>query len=107
MTSIFDGIAGTLNAVFGDAVTWTPAGGEAQTVQAVFRRQPVRVDGPDGSETLTELPSLKVQRPLAESLSWGDVISPGDGNTYAVRAGHPTGSPAADAFIIFELELIT
>lgn len=99
-------MAGLLNEILGAPVTWTPSGGSATALQAVFREEPVRVPDEDGSETLLVMPILRVQRPAADAIARGDLIAPGTGKTYRIEARHPSGSPASDAFVIFELELI-
>lgn len=104
MTSVFDGLAGVLNQVFGAPVQWVSADLGAIEVQAVFREDPVRIADEDGSEFLLKQPSLRVQRPMADQIMDGDTINPGNGKSYRVGAGHPTGSPALDSFIVFELE---
>lgn len=105
MAGIFDGITGLLVGVFGGSVTWTPTGGSATEIDAVFREEPVRVPDEDGGEILIEFPTLRVQKPVANGLARGDLIAPGNGKTYTIGAPHGTGSPAADAFVVFELEV--
>jgi len=102
--SIFDGMAGILNGVFGDPVTHTPAGGAGTTIQAVFREGPVQVLDDDSRVILSVTPTLKVQRPVDEALSRRDLIQPGNGKTYQIVNDQPNGSPASDAFVFFELE---
>jgi len=107
MTSVFDGLAGVLNGVFGASVTWTPEGGSATAIIGVFREAPVRVANEDGGEYLLEMPTIQIQRPTADAVQTGDGIDPGNSKTYRVEARHASGSPAPDAFVIFELEQIT
>jgi len=99
-------MSGILNAVFGAGVLWTPDGGSATEIRAVFREIPVRVPSEDGGETLVVSPTVEIPRPAADAVARGDVITPGNGNSYSVIARHPKGSPAGDAFVLFELEKI-
>lgn len=105
--SLFDGMTGILADVFGAPVTWTPRNAPPVSLRAVFRETPVRVPTEDGGETLTVSPTLTVQRPAADSIVRGDTIEPGNGRSYRVIAPFPSGSPAVDAFVIFELETLT
>lgn len=102
--SIFNGMTGILTDVFGGSVMHLPALGQGTTIQAVFREGPVRMLDEDGREILSVLPTLKVERSVAASLKRLDHIEPGNGKTYSVLNGLPKGSPASDAFVIFELE---
>ena len=52
-------------------------------------------------------PTLEVQKPTADDIARGDEIAPDDGNTYLVVARQHGGSPAGDAFVLFELEKMT
>lgn len=105
--SIFDGMAGVLGGIFGDAVTWTPAGGTATAIRGIFREVPVEIAAEDGSAVLAVQPMLKVQRPAADAIKTDDAVAPGNGRTYRIAARHPSGSPAADAFVDFTLESLT
>ncbi|WP_243612933.1 head-tail joining protein [Shimia aestuarii] len=107
MTSVFDGMAGALNATFGALVQHTPSGGEAVEIRAIFREQPIEVPDEDGRNILTVAPVLRVQRPVADGVSRDDVIEPGDGESYRVLNALTSGSPAADAFVLFQLERIS
>lgn len=106
MTSIFDGMAGILNQVFGAPVAWTPSGGSTSTIRGVFRDTPVRVPTEDGGEVVTVTPTIEVQKPAADQIRRGDTIIPGNGKSYTVLAPFAKGSPAGDAFVIFELETL-
>lgn len=107
MTSYFDGLAGLLTGVFGGSVSHTPPGGSAVVIDAVFREEPVTVPGDDGRDVLILSPTLKVPADHAAGIVRGSGIAPGNGKTYEVLNGQPGGSPAADAFIIFELEEVS
>ncbi|VDC31418.1 head-tail joining protein [Pseudogemmobacter humi] len=106
MTGLFDGVAGLLNDVFGGSVTHRPKVGLDRIRHWIFRAPPVEVEGEDGHSVLDVAPFLKVPRPDASSVSIGDLILPGNGNTYKVVNLQPSGSPAADAFVVFDLELV-
>lgn len=102
--SVFDGMAGVLGDALGTSVMHLPVQGQSSSIQAVFREGPVRVLDEDGGFVLTTFPSLKVQEPLAASLQRKDRIDPGNGKIYEILNSQPSGSPASDAFVIFELE---
>lgn len=105
--SIFDGMAGALNGVFGASVTVTPEGEAAVEIQGVFRENPVTVPDSDGREVLSVLPVLSVPRDVAEMLATGTTVNPGNGRTYRVVNSLPSGSPAGDGFNNYELEEIS
>lgn len=108
MTSVFDGMAGVLNGVFGAPVVYQPAYGPAQTVQAVFRAEPIEVAGSDGHAVLIVAPTLRVQRNILPDIGRGDHVVPSvasaRGKTFKVINMIPTASPAGDAFWVCELE---
>lgn len=103
MTSVFDGITGVLNDVFGAPVQHTPAGGSARTIQAVLRREPFDIQDQDGNDLRVIGSTLKVRKADAVGIARGDQIQSVDG-TFVVLASTPDGSPASDAFVIFDLE---
>jgi hypothetical protein len=105
--SLFDGMAGILNDVFGAPVTHTPAGGSPVTLQAIFRREPITTVDREGFEALVVSPTLQVPLPQANDVQRGDTVVPGDGQPYRIINRHPSGSPAGDAFVVFELERIS
>lgn len=107
MASVFAGMTGILDAVLGDSVTVQPKGGAERAEQAVFREGPVVVLGGDGSEVTTVLPTLSGDRRALVDLVRGSTVKPGNGKTYRVLSGLPSGSPAADARLTLELELIS
>lgn len=104
MTGIFDGMAGVLNSVFGAPVSHTPQGQASRTIDAVFRKEPDTVTDREGHDYLIAVPTLRVLKADAASISRGDEIEPGDGAKYVVLNQQPSGSPASDAFVVFELE---
>lgn len=107
MPGLLDGMAGVLNDMFGASVIHTPAGRAAVQITGVFRLEQVRIADETGGEYLDMRPLLRVLPDVAAGLSRGDLIDPGDGHTYGILARQPSGSPASDAFVIFELERIT
>lgn len=106
MTTLFDGVAGLLTDVFGGSVTHRPAQGGEFIRHWIFRAPPVEVLGDDGHPVLDVLPILRVPGPAAMSVSIGDRVLPGNGKIYAVINRQPSGSPASDAFVVFELEAV-
>lgn len=106
MTRLFDGMAGLVAGVFGAPVTYQPAGGAPRSVQSVFRDQPVEAMDPDGHPVLIVSPSWRVEAGLVPELARGDRILAPNGKTYAILNTQPTGSPASDAAVICELELV-
>lgn len=107
MTSIFDGVSGILNDTLGAPVRYAPRMGEILNVHSVFRRTPIEVEGEDGTAVLIEAPTWRVRKGTLDPMpARGDQITPSDGNTYAVISEHQTGSPAADAFVIYALERV-
>lgn len=108
MTSLFNGMAGVLGAVFGAPVTYRPQSGPAVVVQGVFRRQPIEVAGENGEPVWIMQPSLRVQRDLVPLIRRGDLIEPSieAGAVYRIVNRPETASPAPDGFIVCALELV-
>ncbi len=105
MTRIFDGMAGILSDTFGDPVIFLPKAGSAGPIMSIFREAPIEVDGADGQIVRTDAPTWRVRRDLAPEVRRGDRITVPDGRSFEVMVVHPTGSPAADAFLICECQL--
>lgn len=104
--SVFDGMAGILTgALGGGLVTVMPATG-VREIQALFREEPVEVDGSDGQPIMIESPSLHVDRTNADGLSRGVTVQPGNGKTYRIQNHIGTGNPGVDGMIVFELERV-
>lgn len=105
---LFDGMSGVLADVFGDVVTWTASGGAAVELQAVFRREPVEVAAAEGGTVLTHMPSLRVRVSDAPGIAAGDLVQSDidPGVSYRVVNVWPTRSPAADRFVLCELEVV-
>jgi hypothetical protein len=106
MTGLFDGVAGVLSGVFGAPVTFLPASGGSQVVQSVFRETPITVTGPDGGDVLIVAPTWRVSRAVLASVARGDLITLADGRQFKILNQITTGSPAADAFTLCEMELV-
>lgn len=106
MSGLFDGMAELVAGVFGKPVTYQPKDGLARQVLSIFRDQPVEASDADGHPVLITSPSWRVQKHLVPELAKGDRIQPGNGRSYAVLNVEPTGSPAADAAVICELERV-
>ncbi|UWQ77611.1 hypothetical protein K3725_09775 [Leisingera sp. S132] len=104
MSSYFDGMAGLLTSVLGSTVSHTPPEGGKHILDAVFREDPMEIPDEDGGSTLVLSPTLKVPADHAGGIVRGSVIEPGNGKSYSVLNGQPGGSPAVDAFVIYELE---
>ncbi len=105
MTGLFDGLASLLGATFGSSVSVTPVNGVPRTLEgAVFREQPTRVLTQDGSEIVTVLPTLSAIATDVADLVPGSLVEPGNGKTYRCNGALPSGSPAADAHVVIQLE---
>ena len=98
-------MAGVLNDTFGGPVIWQNRHGGQQEIIGIFREQPVASADDADREILVIMPTLSVQRPLADEIERGDLIIAPNGKTYRVLNRHPGGSPAADALVIIELEI--
>lgn len=106
MTSLFDGLAGLLNDVFGDPVIWTPSGGAPVTIRAVFRQQPVEVASDQGGTVLISDAVLRVQKTAGSGMVAGDIVTLSDGRSFRIESRIPGESPASDGFLIFTLEVM-
>ncbi len=101
--ALFDGLAGTLNAVFGAPVTHVNAAGIRRSVQAVLRRNPVEVAEQNGGAIWIVAPTLRIPAADAALIVRGDSIEAAGGR-YRVLNRIATKSPAEDRFVVFELE---
>jgi len=104
--SIFDGMAGVLNDVFGAPVLFLPRTGGEQQIKSVFREEPVTVTGEDGREVLIVAPTWKVPSTAGVDIVREDCIEPGNGKRYRILNRIHSGSPASDRFVIYELEAV-
>jgi len=105
MSGIFDGMAGLLADTFGSSVVLRDAAGTARTVQAVFREVPIDEDLGDGRMQVSVVPVLRVTRTAASGIRKGDWLTLPDGRAFRVLRPIPSPSPAADAFVAFEMEV--
>lgn len=105
-TSYFDGMAHTLNALFGDRVRYTAARRPARLVQSMFREAPTDAVDDDGREVIIFAPTWQLRGGLAPELARGDRIEPGNGRVYAITNIRPSASPDTEAFVLCELERI-
>jgi len=106
MPSIFDGVAHTLNALFGDQVRYTAADRPPRLVQSMFREAPIDAVDDDGREVIIFAPTWQLRSGLVPELARGDRIEPGNGRVYAITNIRPSASPDAEPFIVCELERI-
>lgn len=106
MTRVFDGMAGILNNVFGAPVLYVPQTGAARSVQSIFRETPITISGPDGGDVLIVAPTWQVPRTLLIDVRRNDQIEVSGGRLFKILNQITTGSPATDAFIVYELEAL-
>lgn len=125
MARAFDGMATRLNRAFGGVVTIdtgvivtshdvpvtsggdpVTVGADAIEVRATFREQPEQVlDGELEGGVIAMVATLSVPKDLvaAHVIVAGNLVAPGNGETYRLCDPIPSGSPAADAFVVFPL----
>ena len=103
MSGIFDGMAGLLNDLFGGPVSYLPRAGAPRQIQSIFRARPVVYTDAEGHEILAVGSTWRVPRAEVPELDRGDRITLDDGRVYSILNWAPTGSPAADGFLICEL----
>lgn len=104
MSGVFAGMAGALNKVFGAPIVFTPQVGAPQTLQSVFRETPISVSGADGGDVLIVAPTWRVPKSILSTAQRGDLITVPDGRQFRILNQLASGSPADDAFILYELE---
>ncbi len=92
--------------MFGTPVTYVPLVGAAVPVQSVFRETPITVTGPDGGDVLIEAVTWRVPKTSLMGVVRGDHILLSDGRRFRVLNQIGTGSPATDAFVVYEMELV-
>lgn len=102
--SVFDGLAGTLNAVFGAPVTITPETGDPVTVRGILRELPQFEDDADRRQHFVAQFALQVPRPVPAALAKGATVTHESGRSFIVLGVFPDRSPAADAFMVAHLE---
>lgn len=105
MTALFDGLSGLLNDVFGGPVTVILSSGAPRQLRGMFREYPADDSAGDGRPVVTSIPTLRLERHDAVGVDRGSAVYvPGRSETFRVLRRVPTASPAADAFVVFELE---
>ena len=107
MASVFDGMAGVLTSVFGASVLFVPQVGTSRAIQSVFRETPITIVGEDGRDLLIFAPTWRVQKDLLSNAVRGDQIEVTGGRRFGIKNQIGSGSPADDAFVIYELEDLT
>jgi|GEM_PF-1388067 len=107
MQGPFRGVAGSLARAFGGTVTIHHGAPQARDVVAVFRQVPRRVPAANGAEIETLVPVLRAARDVIADLAEGDLIDPKDGQIYRVLFEEESASPASDALITVQLEVVT
>jgi len=103
MTDVFRGVAGALNRVFGAPLRYVPQGGSHQNIHSVFRETPIVVAADDGSDVLMTAPTWRVPKNMVSDVQTGDQVQAPDGRWFSIVNEIGTGSPADDAFLVFEL----
>jgi hypothetical protein len=106
MQGPFKGVAGSLSRVFGGTVTLHHDTPQAVDVVAIFRKLPRRVELGGGPELEVMVPTLRASRDVLASLNEGDLIDPKDGKIYQFAFREESASPASDALIIAQLEVV-
>lgn len=104
MTSVFAGLTGVLNRVFGASVTYRPPAGAEVPIVSVFREEMVDYLQADGGAVLGLRPVWRVPTSKTAGIVRGGLCLPGNGKTYRVINQIPNGEPDADRFVIFGLE---
>ncbi len=104
MTTLFDGMGPALIGAFGGSLIHTPQGGASVAITGRFRTKPLEVfDDEEGRSSLIMEPTLRVAEPVASTIASDDLITTPQGVIYEVKNRHGSGSPAADALVIFKL----
>lgn len=106
MQGPFRGVATSLSRAFGGIVTLHPGTPQARDVTAVFRLLPRRVEGFNGVEIETMVPVLRASREIIDTLDEGDLVDPKDGKIYKFLFPEESQSPASDALVTAQLEVV-
>lgn len=104
MAGLFDGMGGMVADVFGSQITYVPEIGASSTIISVFRETPVEVLSGDGVPIIVTRPTWAVPADRAAGVTGGGHILAPNGRRYRVQNKWPSGSPAADATVIYALE---
>ena len=106
MQGPFNGVAGSLSRVFGGTVTILYGTGSARAVNAIFRNQPRMVDGQNGVQIEAIIPVLRGSKADLADLDEGDLVDPQDGEIYRILFAEQSASPASDALITLQMEIV-
>lgn len=104
--SVFDGLTGVLDAVFGAPVSIYPPAGAPWHGLGQFRDSPVEDIAALGRPYGTSVFTLQIRRPLPDAAVKGAIVEPSirPGEKFRVLGLYRDRSPAADAYAILELE---
>ena len=106
MQGPFRGVAAALARAFGGTVTLHYGTPRARDVVAVFRQLPRRAEAHNGAEIETLVPVLRASRADLVDLSTGDLVDPKDGQIYKFLFQEESPSPASDALVTAQLEVM-
>lgn len=103
MTSVFDGMSGVLNDVFGAPLTVTLVAGGGVDVRGILRDREIEVAGEDGEPVVTVQPTLRIPRSdFTDQMGEDDTVEQG-ARRYRVLYRVPPESPADDRLETFVL----
>lgn len=105
--SVFDGLAGVLNSVFGAPVTITPVNGDAVIARGILRELPQFEDDAGDRQHFVPQFALQVPKPVPAALIKGSTVTEASGRAFTVLGVFPDRSPASDAFMVAHLEEVT
>lgn len=106
MQGPFGGVSGALTRIFGGTVKIHLGTGAARDIDAIFRHLPRETDAQNGVSIQAVVPVLRASRADLIDLDEGDLIDPGDGEIYRALFPEKSASPAPDALINWQLELV-
>lgn len=106
MQGPFGGVSASLTGVFGGAVQIHYGTGAARDIQAIFRHQPRDVETSNGVVIGVMVPVIRASKSDVSDLSEGDFVDPGDGEIYRALFPEKSASPAPDALINWQMELV-
>ena len=99
-------MAGALSQVFGASVLFIPQVGSPRSIQSIFRETPITVVDDNGHDVLIVAATWRVPKTAISDAAKGDQIELADGRRFRVLNRLPTGSPAADSFVLYKMELV-
>ncbi len=108
MTAIFDNMTVALSSIFGATATVHPASGPPVQVQGILRETFVEQEDGDGRPYTVPMVVFRVRKSLAGPVKKGSQItSPRyPHTTFRVLNVHHDRSPAAENFVVAELERV-